>query len=178
MRIVAGTARGRPLQAPRGSSTRPTSDKIRGAVFNILGQFFPGGAVLDLYAGTGAMALEALSRGCDRAVCVDRDHHACEAIRRNVEACGLTGRVDVRSEAVESALARLPRGAFSLVFVDPPYAVGPDLALDRAGPLLAAGGRMIAEHDARHPPADRFGPLALVDRRAYGTTGISIYVLE
>ncbi len=72
MRIVAGEARGRRLQAPPGTDTRPTGDKVRGALFNVLGQFFEGGRVLDLYAGTGALALEALSRGCERAVCVTR----------------------------------------------------------------------------------------------------------
>jgi 16S rRNA (guanine(966)-N(2))-methyltransferase RsmD len=177
MRIVAGTARGRPLVAPRGSSTRPTSDKIRGAVFNILGQFFDGGEVVDLYAGTGALALEALSRGCARAVCIDSDRQAAEAIRRNAAACGFADRVEVRTEPVEAALARLPRNAFSLAFVDPPYALGPEAALGALATLLHRGGRVVAEHDVRRAPPDRSGELALVDRRAYGTTGISIYQL-
>ncbi len=178
MRIVAGTARGRPLVAPRGSSTRPTSDKIRGAVFNVLGQFFDGGDVLDLYAGTGALALEALSRGCARAVCVEQDRHAADAIRRNAAACGVAERVEVRTEAVETALGRLPRGAFSLAFADPPYALGPESALAGLVPLLTPGAVVVAEHDARRPPPDRLGPLALRDRRTYGTTGISIYHRE
>jgi 16S rRNA (guanine(966)-N(2))-methyltransferase RsmD len=178
VRIVAGTARGRRLLAPAGGLTRPTSDKVRGAVFNLLGQFFEGGEVLDLYAGTGALSLEALSRGCARAVCVEADRRAVESLRRNAEACGFAGRVEIRREPVAEALGRLPREAFDLAFVDPPYAEGPEAALAGLGVLLRPGGRAVAEHDARRPPPDRVGPLALLDRRGYGDTGISIYRRE
>lgn len=174
-RIIAGAARGRRLVAPRGSGTRPTSDKVRGAVFNVLGQFFQGGEVLDLYAGTGALALEALSRGCSRAVCVEADRSAAEVIGRNAATCGFGERVEVVRGRVPEALVRLPRGRFALAFIDPPYAEGPDAALAAVERLLGPGARAIAEHDARRPPPDRFGGLVLVDRRAYGDTGISIY---
>jgi 16S rRNA (guanine(966)-N(2))-methyltransferase RsmD len=142
---------------------------------NLLGQFFDGGAVLDLYAGTGALALEALSRGCARAVCVEADRAAAELVRRNAEACGFGDRVEVRRGGVLDELPRLPRGAFALAFVDPPYEEGPEGALARLDGVLAPGGRVVAEHDASRPPADRYGALALVDRRTYGGTGISIY---
>jgi 16S rRNA (guanine(966)-N(2))-methyltransferase RsmD len=178
MRIVAGTARGRQLRAPRGDGTRPTSDKVRGAVFNLLGQFFEGGRVLDLYAGTGAMALEALSRGCERAVCVESDPAAAEIILRNAETCGFAGRLELRRERVERVLSRLPSGQFALAFIDPPYAHGPELALAGLAPLLAPGGRVVAEHRQSQRPAERYGPLVLADQRAYGDTGISIYALE
>ena len=174
-RIIAGTARGRRLEAPKGQGTRPTGEKVRGAVMNVLGQFFDGGAVLDLYAGTGALALEALSRGCDRAVCVEADRAAAEAVRRNAEACGFADRVEVRRGRVLDELPRLPRGAFALAFLDPPYGEGPEAALALLDAVLLPGGRAVAEHDARRPPADRYGALALVDRRTYGGTGISIY---
>jgi 16S rRNA (guanine966-N2)-methyltransferase len=177
-RIIAGTARGRRLEVPRGTSTRPTSDKVRGAVFNVLGQFFDGGEVLDLYAGTGALALEALSRGCARAVCVEADRGAAETLRRNAEALGFADRVEVLHGRVPQALARLPRARFALAFVDPPYAEGPDTALVALGDLLAPGARAVAEHDARRPPPDRVGALALADRRDYGSTGISIYLRD
>lgn len=134
-RIIAGVARGRRLGAPKGTGTRPTSDKVRSAVFNLLGQFFEGGVVLDLYAGTGALALEALSRGCERAVCVEADRAAAELIRRNAESCGFGDRVEVIRSAVEGALGRLPPAGFDLVFADPPYADGPDVALEAAGRL-------------------------------------------
>ncbi len=177
-RIIAGSARGRRLAAPRGLRTRPTSDKVRGAVMNVLGQFFEGGDVLDLYAGTGALALEALSRGCTRAVCVEADPAAADVIRRNAEEVGFGDRVEVRRGRVEDVLPRLARGAFVLAFVDPPYGEGPEAALARLDGVLAPGGRAIAEHDARRPPADRYGALALADRRAYGSTGISIYARD
>lgn len=173
-RIVAGSARGRRLAVPDGLGTRPTSEKVRGAVFNLLGQFFEGGAVLDLYAGSGALALEALSRGCERATCVEADRRAVEAIRRNAEALGWADRVVVRQGRVEDLAPRLLPG-FALAFVDPPYAEGPGAALALLGALLAPGGRAVAEHDAKAPPPDRVGPLALVERRSYGGTGISIY---
>ena len=178
MRIVAGAARGRRLVAPAGSSTRPTSDKVRAAVFNVLGQFFDGGRVLDLYAGTGAMALEALSRGCARATCVEADRRAAEAIARNAEACGLADRVEVLREPAERALGRLPAGAFDLAFLDPPYAVGPAGALAGLDRVVRPGGLVVAEHDRRRAPEDRHGALVLMERRSWGSTGVSIYRRE
>jgi 16S rRNA (guanine(966)-N(2))-methyltransferase RsmD len=177
-RIIAGSARGRRLAAPRGQGTRPTGEKVRGAVMNLLGQFFDGGEVLDLYAGTGALALEALSRGAARAVCVEADRLAAEVIGKNAATCGLADRVDVRQGRVEAVVPRLEPGRFALLFVDPPYAAGPEAALALAAEKLAPGGRAVAEHDARRPPPERIGPLVLADRRAYGGTGISIYARE
>jgi 16S rRNA (guanine966-N2)-methyltransferase len=177
-RIIAGVARGRRLEAPRGTATRPTSDKVRGAVMNVLGQWFDGGDVLDLYAGTGALALEALSRGAARAVCVEADREAAEVVRRNAEACGFEGRVEVIRGRVPEALGRLAPGRFALAFVDPPYAEGPGPALAALPALLAPGGRAVAEHDAKAPPDERYGALVLADRRRYGGTGISIYLRE
>ncbi len=174
-RIIAGTARGRRLAVPPGVSTRPTSDKVRGAVFNLLGQFFDGGAVLDLYAGSGALALEALSRGCERAVCVERDRRALEALARNAEACGFAGRIELVCAELPAGLSRLARDRFALAFVDPPYAEGPGAVLEGLDAAMRVEGRVVAEHDARRPPPDRIGALALVDRRKYGDTGISIY---
>lgn len=173
-RIVAGALRGRRLAVPEGQGTRPTSEKVRGAVFNLLGQFFDGGAVLDLYAGSGALALEAISRGCARATCVEADRRAAEAIRANAAALGVAERVEVRLGRVEDVAPRLP-GGYALAFADPPYAAGPGPALAALGALLAPGGLAVAEHDAKAPPPDRIGPLSLVDRRTYGGTGISIY---
>lgn len=175
MRIVAGAARGRRLASPRGQGTRPTSDKVRGAVFNLLGQFFEGGAVLDLYAGTGAMALEALSRGCARALCLERDRAACQLIRRNAQDCGFAARLEVRCTDVEAGLPGLAAGGFDLAFVDAPYARGPEVALGELGRVLAPGGIAVAEHDARRPPPEQVGPLVRTDQRRYGGTGISIY---
>ncbi len=177
-RIIAGSARGRRLVAPKGLATRPTSDKVRGAIMNLLGQFFDGGDVLDVYAGTGALGLEALSRGAARAVCVDSAAAAAEAIRRNADACGFTERVEVRRGRVEDVLPRLTPGRFALAFVDPPYREGPESALASLAPVLAPGARVVAEHDVRRPPPDRIGALSRSDTRAYGDTAISIYVRD
>lgn len=174
-RIIAGAAKGRRLASPRGIATRPTSEKVRGAVFNVLGQFFDGGDVLDLYAGTGALALEALSRGCRRALCVEADRAAAEALGRNARACGFDDRVEVRRARVLDVLPVLPADSFALAFVDPPYAEGPEQALRLLDRTVARGGLVVVEHDARRPPAERYGALSLADRRDYGGTGISIY---
>jgi 16S rRNA (guanine966-N2)-methyltransferase len=178
VRIVAGTARGRRLAAPDGQGTRPTSDKVRAAIFNLLGQFFDGGAVLDLYAGTGALALEALSRGCARATCVDASADAAETVARNAATCGMTDRVTVVRRRVADVLATLPPASFDLAFVDPPYAEGPGQALALLDRVMRPGATAVAEHDRRAPPEERIGGLGLVDRRAYGDTGISIYRRE
>jgi 16S rRNA (guanine966-N2)-methyltransferase len=178
VRIVAGTARGRRLAAPAGEGTRPTSDKVRGAIFNVLGQFFEGGRVLDLYAGTGAMALEALSRGCERATCVESSAEAARVLSANAAACGLAERVDLLRRRVEDVLPALAAGAYHLAFLDPPYALGPTPALSLLGRAMVPGARVVAEHDARQPPPDRLAGLVLADRRAYGSTGISIYRAE
>jgi len=177
-RLIAGTARGRRLAIPPGLATRPTSDKVRGSIMNLLGQFFEGGEVLDLYAGSGALALEALSRGCARATCVDRDARALEAVRRNAEACRFGDRVEIVQGELPASLARLPASRFTLAFVDPPYADGPEAALAGLDRLLVSGGIAVAEHEVRRPPPDRVGRLSRIDLRAYGGTGISIYRRE
>lgn len=178
MRIVAGSARGRRLAAPPGEGTRPTSDKVRGAIFNVLGQFFEGGRVLDLYAGSGALALEALSRGFTSATCVESNAEAAAVIGENAATCGFGPQVTVIRRRVADALPALPATAFDLVFLDPPYAEGPGDALAALDRVLRPGALAVAEHDRRSPPAERFGHLALEDRRAYGDTGISIYRCE
>jgi 16S rRNA (guanine(966)-N(2))-methyltransferase RsmD len=178
VRIVAGTARGRRLAAPAGEGTRPTSDKVRGSIFNILGQFFEGGRVLDLYAGTGSLALEALSRGCAAATCVEASPGAVAVLLENAETCGFAERVTVVRRRVEAALPALLADSFDLAFVDPPYSEGPGVALPSLGRVLRTGATVVAEHDRRFTPPDRVGALIVVDRRTYGDTRISIYRRE
>jgi 16S rRNA (guanine(966)-N(2))-methyltransferase RsmD len=184
MRIIAGAYGGRRLHAPRGQTTRPTSDRVKEALFNILGppQAAEGARfrALDLFAGSGALGLEAISRGADEAVLVDEDPEAIAAAERNVRELGLGKQVKVIRREVGAALQGLD-GKFDWVFVDPPYEGG---ALDRALRILSRGhtvaptGLVIAEHSAAEPPEDKVGRLVRDDQRRYGQTALSFYHLE
>jgi 16S rRNA (guanine966-N2)-methyltransferase len=179
MRLTGGLDRGRKLRAPRGASTRPTGAKVREAIFNVLGPP-PEDPVLDLFAGTGALGLEALSRGASAAYFVEKDGRALGSLRRNLRELGLAERAHVRAGDVRTILRQLvDEGArFGWVFVDPPYASGqvePVLALLAGGNLLASGAVIIVEHDKRHLPPESVGDVHLTDRRFYGDTGVSFY---
>ncbi|MGD0836217.1 MAG: 16S rRNA (guanine(966)-N(2))-methyltransferase RsmD [Polyangia bacterium] len=180
MRVTAGADRGRKLRAPRGATTRPTGAKVREAIFNILGPL-PPSPVLDLFAGTGALGIEALSRGASRATFVERDHRALASLQRNLRLVEMSGRARVMDSSVELALHRLSseKGErFSWVFVDPPYAAGEVesvLVLLSGGGLLDNGAVVVVEHDRHSIPPDKVGVLDMVDRRYYGDTGISFY---
>jgi 16S rRNA (guanine966-N2)-methyltransferase len=171
VRVVAGEFKGHPLRAPRGSATRPTADRVREALFSMLGDV-SGARVLDLFAGSGALGIEALSRGAESAVFVDRDPRAVAATRRNLEAVGAEAEVR-RQEALRFLAAY--RGTFDLVLVDPPY----DSAARLAGPLaerlpaaLARNAVVVTESDKRRPLEL---PLPLTRERAYGDVRIAIH---
>lgn len=156
MRIVAGEWRGRKLAAPRGMAVRPTADRVREAIFSILGGRVAGADVLDLFAGTGALGLEALSRGAREAVFVESDPAAFAALRRNIAALGAGG-AEALPLDFRRAIGRLARAGrrFDLVFLDPPYGKGLSAAaaggLARAG-LLAPGASVVVEEAARAGP--------------------------
>jgi 16S rRNA (guanine966-N2)-methyltransferase len=177
MRLTGGLDRGRRLFVPRGSRTRPTAAKVREAIFNILGP--PPGPVLDLYAGSGALGLEALSRGAPAAVFVERDGAALGALRRNLRESGAESRGTIIGADVRSALRKLSSGKqqFSWVFLDPPYIKETEgvLAELSGGDLLTACAVVIVEHDRRHPSPASVGCLFLTDRRQYGDTELSFY---
>jgi 16S rRNA (guanine(966)-N(2))-methyltransferase RsmD len=174
MRVVAGRFGGRSLIAPRGSSTRPTSDRVREALFSILGSV-DGDRVLDLFAGSGALGIEALSRGAGEVSFVDSSSAAVAAVRRNLDA--LRVEAEVRRQDALAYLRSASRDArqYDLVFLDPPYrhanALGPELST-ALGPVLAPGARVVAESDRRAPlELD----LTLLDERRYGDTLIRIH---
>ncbi len=175
MRVIAGAFRGRELVAPRGRTTRPTSDRVREALFSILGDRVRDARVLDLFAGSGALAIEALSRGAAQATLVDSAEGAITAIRRNLRTLGITAEV-VRAPALRFCEgARNRARQYDLVFVDPPYRLAPSLGRDLTTaiePLLTGDARVVAESDRRSPLA--LG-LELLDERRYGDTLIYIY---
>ena len=183
MRIIAGEARRAVLRSPRGPRTRPTADRVREAIFDVLGPIDPLGTApraLDLFAGTGALGLEAVSRGAAAAVLVDRDPACVTLCRDNAERARLSTRVRVRMGEVRRVLGALDKEGerFDWIFCDPPYDT-PDLleTLRRlgAGRVLAPGAVVIAEHSPRNRPGELFGVLALCDRRRWGDSEVSFY---
>jgi 16S rRNA (guanine966-N2)-methyltransferase len=174
LRIIAGTHRGHTIYAPKGHDTRPTSDRVRENVFNILGAV-DGAVVLDLYAGSGAMGLEALSRGAARVVFVERDGDAVRAIERNLDKLRLSATV-LRQDAVTALAAEAGSGRkYDLVLVDPPYEMYTDIEpqLARYLPaLLADDGVVVVETDARVEPTL---PLEQRTSRKYGAARVTVY---
>jgi 16S rRNA (guanine966-N2)-methyltransferase len=174
MRIIAGSHKGHTIHAPRGRDTRPTSDRVRENVFNIIGPV-DGAVVLDLYAGSGAMGLEALSRGAARAVFVERDGEAVRAIERNLDKLRLSGTV-LRQDAVTALATEAGSGRkYDLVLVDPPYDVYADIQpkLARYLPsVLADDGVVVVETDARIEPEL---PLDERTSRKYGAARITVF---
>ena len=176
--MIAGTHGGRTLKAPRGTHTRPTSARVREALFAVLGDL-DGARVLDLHAGSGALAIEALSRGAANALLVEHDRAAVACIRDNVAALGLGERASLLPRRIATALAEIVRrGPFDLILCDPPWA-----ELDRAraelerlvtSGALERAGRLTLEHPAREPEPELAG-LAAFDRRRWGDTAVSLF---
>jgi 16S rRNA (guanine966-N2)-methyltransferase len=180
MRIVGGSLGGRVLRAPPGAATRPTSEKVRQAIFNILPD--PDGAqVLDVFAGSGALGLEALSRGAAHATFFEQAKPALVAVRGNLKDLGVEDRATVLvGDAVSLAARHAPPSPYRLVFIDPPYrsdlAVRAVLALPTAN--LAADAVIVIEHDKRNAPPDELGSLLRTDQRRYGDTLVSFYRVQ
>ncbi|MGB3682187.1 MAG: 16S rRNA (guanine(966)-N(2))-methyltransferase RsmD [Rubrobacteraceae bacterium] len=176
MRIITGAARGVRL-APVPSGVRPTSDRVRESLFNSLGQFFDGGAVLDLYAGTGALGIEALSRGCDRAVFVERDGNAVATIRDNLRRTGFEDGAEViRGDSLRSLETLRDKGcSFRLILLDPPYkiaAAAAENALARSPALLTPDGQVVVE-SGDEPEGSTHGKGGIT--RRYGGTFVTIF---
>jgi len=181
MRVTGGEARGVPLIAPRGSETRPTADRVREAIFSILYSMDADlDRVLDLYAGTGALAIEALSRGGAYACLVERAAPACAVIRQNLTRARVAERARLLCAEAATTLGRVEGGPFTLVFLDPPYALdgvcGVIEAVVAAG-LLAPEGTVVLEHAWRRP-IEVPGALALYADHRYGDTGVAFFRRE
>ncbi len=179
MRIVGGSLGGRRLKAPAGQHTRPTSDRVREALFNILGPPPPGARVLDPFAGAGSLGLEALSRGASELIAIDSARTAIRCIRDNVASLGVDAATRVHQGDALRIVAKLS-GPFHWIFVDPPYRT--DLAAAMlealgASDLVADDGVVVVEHDRRDAPGEAYGCLKRTDLRRYGDTELSFYRL-
>jgi 16S rRNA (guanine966-N2)-methyltransferase len=176
LRVISGTAGGLHLKSPKRHALRPTQDRIRQVIFSSLADLVPDARVLDLYAGTGAIGIEALSRGATSATFVELDREAAECIRQNLAHCHLTG--DVRQSDVSTFLARPPSAPnYDLIFADPPYEKSRgelDMAsiLDRIQPFLVPGGHFVWEHYAGQELGEILG-WETTRHKVYGETGLS-----
>ncbi|NGP44361.1 16S rRNA (guanine(966)-N(2))-methyltransferase RsmD [Bacillaceae bacterium SIJ1] len=181
MRIIAGSAKGHPLKTMSGQNTRPTSDKVKESLFQMIGPFFHGGTVLDLFGGSGSLGIEALSRGMDQAVFVDKSAQAVHVIQQNLEKCHFADQATVyRSDALK-ALAMLAKKdvRFDLVFLDPPYALTilPKLlqVID-THQLLLPKGLIVAEHDQSVELPEALDTFTAFRKQTYGSqTQMTLY---
>jgi 16S rRNA (guanine966-N2)-methyltransferase len=178
VRIIAGERKGHTIFAPKGRDTRPTSDRVRENVFNIVAPWIEGARVLDLYAGSGAMGLEALSRGAASAVFVEADAEAVRTLERNLDKLRLTGATVVRVGATTGLAQEAAAGRkYDLVLADPPYAMTDYDTLARYLPrVLAEDGLLVFESDARTEP--ELEGLAVRTSRKYGSTRVTVFEHE
>jgi 16S rRNA (guanine(966)-N(2))-methyltransferase RsmD len=176
MRIIAGAHKGRTLKTPKWDGLRPTSDKLRETLFNILAPRLAGARVLDVFAGTGAVALEALSRGAVAAACIENDRRAVQLIAENAALCGEQKRCAIIRDTAERALQRpVPGGPFEIVVLDPPYDYAAlDEAVTAAGRQRREGGIVVLEHASRVTPPAPAG-LALTRTVKSGDSALSFY---
>ncbi|MFP4193006.1 MAG: 16S rRNA (guanine(966)-N(2))-methyltransferase RsmD [Candidatus Hydrogenedentota bacterium] len=183
LRVIAGSARNRVLAAPEGRETRPTGERVREAFFSMVQTRLPGSLFADLYAGSGAMGIEALSRGAAGAVFVDNAPKALRVLRENLKTAGLASLADVRHLDAPAGLGRLhrPENGYDIVFADPPYGFG-DYAelLEALGRtrLVAPEGLVAIEHTIRTEMPEKAGDFVLEQTRRYGDSAMSIYLVE
>jgi 16S rRNA (guanine966-N2)-methyltransferase len=183
MRITGGELKGRRLVNIKGSNIRPTSDMVRAAIFNILGQTLRGVAVLDLFAGTGSLGIEALSRGAKKAVFLDKSGRALAIIRKNLSICGYEGRSAIMKEELPHSLGHvqdLGCDQFDLVFIDPPYGkayIEPTIDNLVVRKLLSKDSRVVVESttNAGNPLPPKVHEIRLKLTRSYGSTVIAFY---
>ncbi len=183
MRIISGQAKGRRLKALKGLKTRPTSDRVKEAIFNILGPYIPGCLFLDLYAGTGNMGIEALSRGSKESVFVENNPAALKVIRDNLALTGFENDAQVIRDSVISALGKFQNAGrkFDIIFLDPPYEKDmslPTLQKINDNNLLEEDGMVLVEHHRREKYPERMGHLLLARQNRYGDTMISFYRID
>ena len=179
MRVIAGSLKGRRLKAPAWDGLRPTSDKLRETLFNILAPRIAGARVLDGYAGTGAVGIEALSRGAAMVTFVDSDRRAQALIAENLAHCGVeNGYAIIRATVARAIDDYGTTKAFDIVLLDPPYEDEPDTVVAAAGEVLAPNGLLVLERARRGPAPDSAGPLRCVRTVASGGSALAFYELN
>ncbi len=179
MRVVAGTAKGRRLKGTLSPGARPTTERVRAAIFNILSpEQYEAQRVVDLYAGSGSLGIEALSRGAGWADFVERDQRQCEVVRANLDSTGFRQAGRVHCNTVEAALATLP-GKYALALMDPPYRLtsldGVLEAIASTDGLLEPGATIVIGHSKRLSLSQQYGPLEMVSQRRYGDNAVDFY---
>lgn len=178
MRVAGGKVKGHQLTVPKARDVRPTQEGVRLAIFNILGDLVKGRKILDLYAGSGSLGIEALSHGAKEAIFVEQNRNACEIIRRNLEHIKIKERSKVVCRDVHQTLLELPDKDFGLVFLDPPYAIGKINHIFAALiPHLKWGAIIVFEHAKITEPPVVPG-LRIIDRRIYGETKVTFFTKE
>jgi 16S rRNA (guanine966-N2)-methyltransferase len=180
MRVISGECKGRPLKAVPGSGTRPTTDKVKEAIFNIIGPYFDSGTGLDLFAGSGGLGIEALSRGMDKVIFVDKDFKAIQTVKSNLELCGYNDKSEVyRNESNRAMKAVIKRGlSFHCIFLDPPYKkqkLQELLEEIEGNQLLIESGYAVCEHSSDITLPETIGSLNTIRTESYGIIGITIY---
>ncbi|MFS1513246.1 16S rRNA (guanine(966)-N(2))-methyltransferase RsmD [Chengkuizengella sp. SCS-71B] len=180
LRVISGVSKGRKLKAVPGSHTRPTTDKVKEAIFSRIGPYFSGGTVLDLFAGTGALGIEAISRGMDRGIFIDINPKSIEVIKGNISVVGQTEQAEVyRNDAKKALKACAKRKLkFDLVFLDPPYKLEMTEDILQQMDLLTLfqkGAIVVVEHDAVYKYNEQIGKLQSNRRLVYGDTAVTVY---
>ncbi|RXI98125.1 16S rRNA (guanine(966)-N(2))-methyltransferase RsmD [Anaerobacillus alkaliphilus] len=180
MRVISGKCKGRPLKAVPGQTTRPTTDKVKESIFNIIGPYFNGGQGLDLYAGSGGLGIEALSRGIDKLIFVDQNPKAIEIIQLNLKACRFEDQAEVYRNDARRALKAVAKREikFDVIFLDPPYAkqrLEEEITFIIENELLMNEGMIVTEHDASLTLQHSIATVSCDRQEIYGDTGITIY---
>lgn len=180
MRVVAGERKGMPLKAIDGTTTRPTTDKVKESIFSMIGPFFDGGIVVDLFAGSGGLGIEALSRGADRAIFVEKDSRAYSVLKENVKKCRYEEVSELyRNDATRAVKALLKRDiVIDLLFLDPPYHKVEYYQLVQTlvdAERLSTDAVILCEHAKEVELPENYGPFELVRQETYSSTIISIY---
>lgn len=184
MRVIAGALKGRPLFSVPGFKTRPTSDRVKEAIFNLVpNRVYRDGYGLDLFAGTGSLGIEALSRGCSHVIFVDYAGQAVKIIKKNIQELGLKQRSEVyKQDAIRAVhILAKKKQQFNIIFLDPPYSwekVNTLLDLIAKRSLLMEGGILVFESAKERPMAERYDSLTLYKRQIYGDTAVHLYTKE